>query len=245
MDRGNGARPPRIAIIPAYNEEPVIGRMLDSIPPGLFDEVIVAVNGATDGTAQAARRHGATVVEIPERGYGAACLAALSFLAGRDGTVMFLQADASEPLDEADGLLRIVETGQADLALGSRALGRAAEGALLPHQRFGNWLAVTLIRWRYGHRYTDLGPMRALSLATWRKLGMRERTYGWTVEMQVRALQCGLRVVELPVRSGLRLAGENKVSGNLRASVLAGWRILATIARLSGPRRPRAAEHEA
>jgi hypothetical protein len=111
-------------------------------------------------------------------------------------------------------------------------MGDAEPGALLPHQRFGNRVATTLVRWIYGRRYTDLGPFRAIRAESLQELKMRDRNYGWTVEMQVRALQCGLRVLEIPVRYGVRVAGENKVSGNLRASLQAGWKILWTVARL-------------
>jgi hypothetical protein len=122
------------------------------------------------------------------------------------------------------------------LVLGSRVTGRAEAGSLLPHQKFGNTVATTLIRTLYGFTYSDLGPFRAIRRSALDGLGMREPAYGWTVEMQVRALQRGLRVKEVPVSYRIRAAGENKVSGNLRASVLAGYRIIATILRLSVPR---------
>lgn len=145
--------------------------------------------------------------------------------------VVFMQADASEDPAEAAELLSPLFDGRADLVLGSRVLGHAAPGALLPHQRFGNWLATTLIRLLYGHRYTDLGPFRAIRVDALRRLQMRDRNYGWTVEMQIKALRRGLRVMEVPVRYGVRAAGENKVSGNLRASVQAGAKILWVVAR--------------
>jgi glycosyltransferase involved in cell wall biosynthesis len=197
----------------------------------MFSQVIVAVNGSTDRTAEAAREAGAEVVETRERGYGAACLAALPAL--RTDLVAFLQADGSEYPSEAAQLAAPIVAGEADLVIGSRTLGHAEHGALLPHQRFGNWLATTLIYWLYGHRYTDLGPFRLLRVETLRGLGMRDRNFGWTVEMQVRALQAGLRVVERPVRSGLRKGGTPKVAGNVAASLKAGWIILRTIVRLA------------
>lgn len=218
-------------VIPAFNEEPVIGATLRELPPGMFAQVIVAVNGSTDGTARVAREAGAEVVEIAERGYGAACLAAIPLL--RTDLVAFLQADGSEDAAEAFKLARPIADGEADLVIGSRTLGEAEAGALLPHQRFGNWLAATLISWIYGHRYTDLGPLRVIRVEKLRRLGMRDRNFGWTVEMQVRALRAGLRVIELPVRSGVRRAGTPKVAGNLKASLQAGWIILWTIARLA------------
>lgn len=220
-------------IIPALNEEPVIGRMLAAIPPGLYCQIIVADNGSTDQTSEIAGGCGARVVREPERGYGAACLKAIAALPDGVEIVVFQQADASEDPEDARALLAPILAGEADLVVGSRTLGRADRGALLPHQEFGNRLATTLIRWIWGHRYTDLGPFRAITREALRRLGMRDRNYGWTVEMQVRALQQKLRVVEVPVRSKVRAAGVNKVSGNWRASLRAGQVILTTIARLA------------
>ncbi len=223
------AREPfRVAlVIPAYNEQESLPQTLTLLPAGLFDRVIVAVNGSSDGTAAVARLAGVEVVEIVERGYGAACLAALDRI--REEAVVFLQADASEIPGEAERLLEPIRAGRADLIIGSRVLGQAEPGAILPHQRFGNWLAVTLIHWFWGFRYTDLGPFRAVRTEALRAMKMQERAYGWTVEMQVRALQLGLRVAEVPVSSGLRQAGTPKVSGNLQASIRAGYRILRTV----------------
>lgn len=220
-------------IIPALNEEPVIGRMLAAIPPGLYRQIIVADNGSTDQTSQIAGGCGAVVVREPERGYGAACLKAMAALGDEIEIVVFQQADASEDPEDARALLAPILAGEADLVIGSRTLGRADRGALLPHQEFGNRLATALIRWIWGHRYTDLGPFRAITRAALGRLGMRDRNYGWTVEMQVRALQQKLRVVEVPVRSKVRAAGVNKVSGNWKASLRAGQVILTTIARLA------------
>ena len=226
-------------IIPALNEAPVIARTLGSIPPGIFSLVVVSDNGSTDGTAEIARQAGATVVSQRSRGYGAACLAAIAALPPHIEAVVFMQADASEDPAEAPDLLAPLFDGRADLVLGSRVLGGgAAPGSLLPHQRFGNWLATALIHLIYRHRYTDLGPFRAIRTDALRQLGMRDRDYGWTVEMQIKALRHGLRVMEIPVRYGRRAAGENKVSGNLKASVLAGCKILWVVARSAfGPPR--------
>lgn len=171
------------------------------------------------------------VVSIPERGYGAACLSALDALPEEITIVVFMQADGSEDSQEAAALVSPILDGRADLVLGSRVLGRAEKGSLLPHQRFGNWLATRLIRLFWGVRFTDLGPFRAIRVDTLRALGMKDRNYGWTVEMQVKAARQGLRTMEIPVRYGLRQAGTNKVSGNLRASVRAGIKILSVIGR--------------
>lgn len=226
-------RPPSTAlIVPALNEEDVIGTMLSRLPPGLFDVVIVADNGSTDRTAEISRAHGAVVVSEPKRGYGAACLKAMDALPVEVEIVVFLQADASEDAGEARLLLAPIANGRADLVIGSRVLGQAEPGALLAHQEFGNTVACTLIRWIYGVRYTDLGPFRAIRATSLRQLEMRDRNYGWTVEMQVRAIQHHLRIEEVPVSYKKRVAGENKVSGNWKASLQAGFKIVTTILRL-------------
>ena len=222
-------------IIPALNEEAVIAQTLARIPRSL--RVYVADNGSTDRTAEIARALGVTVVHEPERGYGAACLRAISALPATIETVIFLQADSSENPEEAQDLLAPIQDGRADLVIGSRTLGRAQPGSLLPHQRFGNTVATFLVRLLYGHRYTDVGPFRAIRRDALDRLGMRDRNYGWTIEMQVRALQQGLRVIEVPVSYRKRVAGENKVSGNLRASLAAGWKIVWTVLRLAAARR--------
>jgi glycosyltransferase involved in cell wall biosynthesis len=219
-------------IIPALNEEAVIAEALGAIPAGIYERIIVAVNGSTDRTAEVASQLGASVVNIAERGYGAACLAAIGTLPDSIDAVVFMQADNSEDASQARLLLAPICAGQADLVIGSRVLGVAAPGSLLGHQRLGNRLATTLIQLFLGYRYTDLGPFRAISLAKLRQLEMQDRNYGWTVEMQVRAVQRGLRIVEIPVNSRVRTAGENKVSGNVVASFKAGWKIIWTIGRL-------------
>ncbi|MBM3812320.1 MAG: glycosyltransferase family 2 protein [Acidimicrobiia bacterium] len=227
------ARSSLALIIPALNEAPVIARTLAAVPKHLFAAVIVADNGSTDDTAETARRAGATVVREPEKGYGAACLKAIDALPEGVDIVIFMQADLSEDPAEAAALAAPIIDGRADMVLGSRVLGEAEKGAVLPHQHFGNLIATTLIRWIYGHRYSDLGPFRAIRLDALKRLAMRDRNYGWTVEMQVKALQKGLRVMEIPVSYGLRKAGVNKVSGNWKASLAAGFKILWTLARLA------------
>jgi glycosyltransferase involved in cell wall biosynthesis len=224
--------PKTALIIPALNEAPVIGRTLAAIPPGLFDLVLVADNGSTDGTPEIVRQAGACVTIQPERGYGATCLCAIDALPESIEVVTFMQADLSENPSEARELMRPIQEGRADLVIGSRVLGRCEAGALLPHQRFGNWLATTMMRIFYGHSYTDLGPFRAISRDALDRIGMQDRNYGWTIEMQVRALEERLRIVEVPVSYKVRAAGENKVSGNLKASIKAGAIILSTIVKL-------------
>jgi glycosyltransferase involved in cell wall biosynthesis len=219
-------------IIPALNEEPVIGDTLRAIPSGVFAVVVVADNGSTDRTGEIARSLGAIVTREEERGYGATCLKAIAHRPAGIDAVVFMQADLSEDPKEATLLIEPIQNGRADMVLGSRVLGKVERGALLPHQVFGNWLATTLIRLLYGFRYTDLGPFRAIRRSSLECLRMRDRNYGWTMEMQVRAIQEKLRIMEVPVSYKVRAAGENKISGNLRASIQAGIRIIATVFRL-------------
>src|SRR5712692_2500679 len=198
-------------IIPALNEERSIGQVLGDLPPGLYSQVLVIDNGSTDGTAAAARARGVTVVSEPRRGYGSACLRGIASLDPAAEVVVFMDADASDVPAEAAALLEPLLEGRADLVIGSRTLGSSENGALTPHQRFGNRLAVALIRLLYGFRYTDLGPFRAIRTESLRTIGMRDRGYGWTIEMQLKALRHGLRVVEVPV-SYRRRIGESKIS---------------------------------
>jgi glycosyltransferase involved in cell wall biosynthesis len=215
-------------VIPAFNEADVIGQTLLRLPSGIFSHVVVGDNGSSDNTAEVARRAGAQVVSIEEKGYGAACLAVLAE-APDNVILVFLQADGSEDAREATRLIEPILANQADLVIGSRVLGQASRGSLRPHQRFGNWLATSLIALFWGQRLTDLGPFRAIRAGTLRALAMQDRNYGWTVEMQVRAARQRLRVVEIPVRYGQRLAGTEKVSGNLLTSFHAGAKILSVI----------------
>jgi glycosyltransferase involved in cell wall biosynthesis len=219
-------------IIPALNEEPVIGSTLRTVPPDLFSAIIVADNGSTDRTAEVARTAGAVVVREPKRGYGSACLAALREVPAGTTAVVFMQADGSEDPAEAVRLLAPIYSGRADLVIGSRTLGRPERGALTLPQVTGNYVATVLMRWLYGHTFTDLGPFRAIRLDVLGNLGMSEPAYGWTVEMQVRALKNGLRVEEIPVSYRKRRAGTNKISGNLVNSVRAGVGILWTVLKL-------------
>ena len=213
-------------IIPALNEELSIGKVLDAIP-GWVDDVVVADNGSTDGTRQEAERHGARVVYEPRKGYGVACLAAMATLSQPE-VVVFLDGDYSDYPGEMDRLVDPILEGRADMVLGSRVLGDAQVGALLPQQRFGNWLSCTLIRAMWKHRYTDLGPFRAIRRDSLDRLGMADQNFGWTVEMQIKALRHGLRVEEAPVSYRPRI-GESKVTGTVSGVFNAGVKILYTI----------------
>lgn len=219
-------------IIPALNEEPAIGHTLDLVPRNLYREVIVADNGSIDRTADVARAQGATVVFEPERGYGAACLCAIRALPADIEAVVFMDADASDEPGEAALLLAPILEGRADLVIGSRTLGRADPGSLEPHQIFGNRVAVLMVRLLYRHGYTDLGPFRAIRADALRSLGMRDRGYGWTIEMQIKALRRKLRIMEVPVSYHRRI-GVSKISGNWRAAIAAGAKITWTVLRLA------------
>lgn len=223
-------------IIPAFNEEASIAKVLGEIPAGLAEEVIVVSNGSTDQTDLRAREAGATVLREDRKGYGNACLKGMAYIAAKPpeqqpDAVVFLDGDYSDYPEEMPALLAPIAREEAELVIGSRALGQRERGAMLPQQVFGNWLATTLIRWLYGVRFTDLGPFRAIRYSSLLRLGMQDPTYGWTVEMQVKAAKVGLRCAELPVRYRRRV-GVSKVSGTVKGTLLAGYKILTTIFRL-------------
>ena len=222
----------RIAlIIPALDEELALPTVLDELPRSLFAQVIVVDNGSRDSTAAVARAGGARVVSEPRRGYGRACLAGLAALDGAADIVVFMDADSSDVPAEAAQLLAPILAGEADLVIGSRRLGRAAPAALAWHQRWGNRLVVGLIRLLFGFRYTDLGPFRAIRRTSLAELALRDTTFGWTAEMQVKAVRRGLRVREVPVSYRPRL-GRSKISGTVSGSLRAGIKILWTVLRL-------------
>jgi glycosyltransferase involved in cell wall biosynthesis len=212
-------------IIPALNEAAAIGGVVAQVPAGLFERIIVVDNGSTDGTAAAAHAAGAEVVSQPSRGYGHACWAGVQ-AAGAVEILTFLDGDGSFDPAELPRILAPLRAGHADLVLGSRELGGAAT-ALLPHQRLGNRLVAALVRRLYRIRVTDVGPMRAIRRDTLESLVMTERTYGWTIEMVVKAARRQARIVEVPISYGLRVGGESKVSGTLRGTILTGYRMLA------------------
>jgi glycosyltransferase involved in cell wall biosynthesis len=219
-------------VIPARDEEGALPGVLADIPKRVR-RVVVADNGSRDRTAEVARAGGAEVVYEPEPGYGAACLAALAHLArtGPPDVVVFLDGDHADDPREIGALLAPIDEGRADLVIGSRTLGRREPGALTPQQRFGNALAVALIGLLYRHRFTDLGPFRAVRWPALEAIGMRDRNYGWTAEMQVKALKRGLACVEVPVDYYRRRAGKSKVASTVRGTIGAGYKILSTIGR--------------
>lgn len=233
---GHGSSPPlsdaRIAlVIPALNEEQALARVLDELPRQLFARVIVVDNGSRDGTALVARERDAEVISEPRRGYGRACQAGLAALDSTTDIVVFMDADGSDVPAEAELLVAPILRGEADLVLGSRTQGRAEPGSLAPVQRWGNRLATALIRLLYGFRYTDLGPFRAILRARLLTLQCHDANFGWTVEMQLKALRRGLRVREIPV-SYRRRIGRSKISGTFSGATRAGLKILWMIFRL-------------
>ncbi len=230
--RAASVRPHVAVIIPALNEEQAIGRVLQDIPRGSVDQVVVVDNRSTDDTAAVARSRGATVICETERGYGAACLAGLKALDPLTNVVVFMDADYSDYPEEMDALLAPILANESDLVIGSRTQHGSANSALSRQQIWGNRLATTLIRWRFGHQFSDLGPFRAIRRDALEALGMKDRSYGWTVEMQVKALRAGLRVTEVPVRYRPRI-GQSKISGTLKGAVSAGVKILYTIGKYS------------
>lgn len=216
-------------VIPALDEEAAIGRVLADLPRDRVGRIIVVDNGCTDRTAAVALAHGATVVREPRRGYGAACLRGIR-AAGPCDVLVFLDADYSDHPDELPRLLAPLRQGGADLVIGSRMRAPASRRALLPQARFGNRLAAVLLNALFGGRTSDLGPFRAIRRDALLRLEMDDHGFGWTVQMQARALARGLRVVEVPVSYRPRI-GRSKISGTVAGSVRAGTRILLTIAR--------------
>lgn len=230
-------------IIPALNEEQSIGIVIDSVRD-VVDHMIVVDNGSSDRTAEIARLHGATVVYEPQRGYGAACLRGIEALRESPGPrpgasmnrhssfVLFLDADASDHPDDARAIIRVMQTTDVEMCLGSRTTGLADAGSLTPQQRFGNWLSTRLISLIWGVHYTDLGPLRAVRWDVLERLEMQDRTWGWTVEMQIKIAMHGISFLEIPVRYRRRI-GQSKISGTVVGSVRAGYKILTTIARFA------------
>jgi glycosyltransferase involved in cell wall biosynthesis len=222
-------------VIPARDEIDAIPLVLADLPRELVRDVVVVDNGSRDGTGAKAASLGCIVVDEPRRGYGSACLAGLARVAAAvppPELVVFLDADRSDHAEELPLLLAPFASGSADLVIGSRTLGSREPGALLPQQRFGNALAAFLIRRLYGVTVTDLGPFRVIRWDALAWLGMRDRDYGWTAEMQVKALKLGLRYVEVPV-SYRRRTGRSKIAGTLRGTIGAGFKILYTVFRYS------------
>ncbi len=222
--------PPRISvIIPVFNEQDAIEKVIGDIPSHLPTEIIVVDNGSTDQTAKLAAAMGARIVRENRRGYGSACLAGIAATREPD-IVVFLDGDYSDHPNEMSDLIAPIQENCADLVIGSRVLGNSEPGALMIQARFGNRLATSLIKILFGVSYTDLGPFRAIRYRALMDLNMRDKTFGWTVEMQVKAAKQALKIQEMPVSYRKRI-GVSKITGTLKGTLKAGWKILFTIFR--------------
>ena len=220
--------PSRISvIIPAFNEEDSIGLVLDVLPQNLIHEVIVVDNNSTDNTARSASEKGARVVAEQRRGYGSACLKGISVLDNPD-IVVFLDGDFSDYPEELVKLVAPIESGEMDFVLGSRMILPESRSALLPQSRYGNQLAVFLMRLFFRHQYTDLGPFRAIRYESLQAIAMQDTNFGWTVEMQIKAVKKGLRILEIPVKYRERV-GVSKITGTFSGTIKAGTKIIYTI----------------
>ena len=222
-------------VIPAWNEEGSIGRVIDDLPKDLVSRVVVADNNSTDYTADVARKFGAAVVPAPRQGYGSACLAALAHLESlptdqQPQIVVFIDADYSDHPGQLPLLVDPILRGEADFVIGSRMLKPQPRGALLPQAIFGNKLACFLIRALFRQRYSDLGPFRAITWDALRRLNMRDTNFGWTVEMQIKAARQKLRIREVAVDYRPRI-GQSKITGTISGTFRAGYKILLTIFR--------------
>jgi glycosyltransferase involved in cell wall biosynthesis len=223
-------------VIPALNEEePIADVVRGCLATGLPNEVIVVDNGSTDHTAERAREAGARVVEAP-RGYGRACAAGVRAVSPQSDIIVFLDGDGSDCPELMDRLVRPIIDNTADFVIGSRTRGEREKGSMNAQQVFAGYLAGWLIRPLYGVKYTDMCPFRAIRRDALEQLGMKEETYGWNLEMQMRTARAGMRILEVPVNHRCRTGGESKVSGSLRGTFLAGTRILATLFRVAAER---------
>ena len=214
-------------IIPAFNEEDSIGLVLDALPQNLIHEIIVVDNNSTDNTARSAIEKGARVVAEQRRGYGSACLKGISALDNPD-IVVFLDGDFSDYPEELVKLVAPIESGEMDFVLGSRMILPESRSALLPQSRYGNQLAVFLMRLFFRHQYTDLGPFRAIRYESLQAIAMQDTNFGWTVEMQIKAVKKGLRILEIPVKYRERV-GVSKITGTFSGTIKAGTKIIYTI----------------
>lgn len=221
-----------VVIIPAFNEENAVGKVIRAIPENLVDEVIVVNNNSTDKTSEIAKKEGATVLFESVKGYGNACLKGINYLIHKRKTptdiVVFIDADYSDYPEEMVKLVAPILNNEVDFVIGSRALGNRQAGSMTFPQRFGNWLACGMMKLFYGAKFTDLGPFRAITFKSLVLLNMEDKTYGWTVEMQLKAVKQKIRYREIPVDYRNRI-GFSKISGTIKGTVLAGYKIITTI----------------
>ncbi|MGI8584020.1 MAG: glycosyltransferase family 2 protein [Chitinophagaceae bacterium] len=223
--------PKIVVIIPAYNEENSIAKVVNDIPAGLVNEVIVVNNNSNDDTGINAQNAGATVLNEERPGYGFACLKGIEYIKQLQPVpdiVVFIDADYSDLPEEMPLLLQPIINNGMDMVIGSRALGKKEKGSMTVQQVFGNWLATRLLKIIYRIRYTDLGPFRAIRYDKLLEINMQDTTYGWTVEMQLKAAKLKMKIIEVPV-SYRRRIGHSKISGTVKGTVLAGYKIITTI----------------
>jgi glycosyltransferase involved in cell wall biosynthesis len=220
-------------VIPCLNEEEPISAVVQEVFAQGVDEIIVVDNGSTDQTASRAATAGAKVVCEPSRGYGRACATGVAAVRSDCDIVCFLDGDGSDVASFLASVVTPVAEGSADFVMGSRLRGKRESGSMTPQQIVAGWISGVLLRVTYGARYTDMSPFRAMRVTTLRSLGMREQTYGWNLEMQMRVAANGLRILEIPVDHRCRRGGNSKVSGNLVAGLQAAWKIATTFLRLA------------
>lgn len=221
-----------VVVIPAFNEQNAVGKVIRDIPQNLVDEIIVVNNNSTDLTSEIAREAGATVLFEPKKGYGRACLKGMDYLQNqrteKTDIVVFIDADYSDYPEEMSKLVQPILSGKAQLVIGSRALGKREKGAMTIPQLFGNWLATNLMHIIYGAKFTDLGPFRAIDYKTLLSLDMQDQTYGWTVEMQLKVAKQKMTYCEIPVNYRKRI-GFSKISGTVKGTIMAGYKIISTL----------------
>ena len=221
-------------IIPAYNEAPAISKVIGDIP-NFVQEIIVVDNGSTDPTSEVAKRAGATVLIEPNKGYGFACLKGIEYIQNsnqKTDIIVFIDGDYSDYPQQMSEIIAPILNQNIDFVLGSRKKNLSGKGAMLPQQRFGNWLATNLMRLFFDSKFTDLGPFRAIKYQVLKQLSMKDKTYGWTVEMQLKILKQNFTYMEVPVKYRNRI-GVSKVSGTLKGTIFAGIKILTWIFKYS------------
>lgn len=221
-------------IIPAYNEAAAISKVIGDIP-NFVQEIIVVDNGSTDPTSEVAKRAGATVLIEPNKGYGFACLKGIEYIQNsnqKTDIIVFIDGDYSDYPQQMSEIIAPILNQNIDFVLGSRKKNLSGKGAMLPQQRFGNWLATNLMRLFFDSKFTDLGPFRAIKYQVLEQLSMKDKTYGWTVEMQLKILKQNFTYMEVPVKYRNRI-GVSKVSGTLKGTIFAGVKILTWIFKYS------------
>ena len=217
-------------IIPAYNEEKSIGAVINDIPD-FVRQIVVVNNNSKDNTAAVAMSAGATVINEDRQGYGSACLKGIDYINGKENhpdILVFLDADYSDYPTELDKVIEPILRNDIDMVIGSRALGEKETGSMLPQQIYGNKIAITLMKWIYGVKFTDLGPFRAIKFNKLIEIGMRDKDYGWTVEMQIKAVKNKLSFCEVPVSYRKRV-GASKITGSVKGTIMAGYKIIFTL----------------